>query len=183
MGVQTVFKVFIMRNFFILFATFCGIFLFLEINAQDNNLENGFCIQANQERKEVYLTDINEDQSNRSPRDSRNIPINLSAIDVHFKKERNEMEKIIFSEDEIIQLRKYRIVATIYINSKTKEIGAVSFLFRDVNNNDIKIVDTRKFAEYREMLKSQITVQTLEFEREIKEHGYISQSFRVFYEK
>ena len=172
-----------MRKFFILLTSFCSILLFSEIYAQDNILKDGFCIQTDPERKEVYLTDINEAQSNRSPRDSRNIPVSLRAIKVNFQKERNEMEKSIFSEDEISQLKKYRIVATIYINSKTEKIEAVSFLFRNMNKNDINSVDTKKFAEYREMLKSQITVKTLIFNKEIKEHGYINQSFRVFYEE
>lgn len=52
-----------------------------------------------------------------------------------------------------------------------------------MDKNGVDSIDTGKFAEYREMLKSQIAVQTLIFEREIKEHGYINQSFRVFYKK
>lgn len=90
-----------MKKFSILLISLYGIFHFSEIYAQDNNLKDGFCIQANQERKEVYLTDIDERQCNRSPRGSNDIPINLRAIKVHFLKERNEMEENIFSEEEI----------------------------------------------------------------------------------
>lgn len=172
-----------MRKVLILILSFCSILLFFEIYAQGNIVKNGFCIHANSERNEVYLTDINEMQCRKSPRDANNNPISLSAIEDNFREERKEMIKNIFNKDEISRFNMNPVIATIYINSKTKKIDAVSFRFRNMNLNEIKSINIKKFAEYREKLKGQITIQTLVFEREIAKHGYTNQSFRVFYEK
>ncbi len=151
----------------------------LGIQAQNNRIENGFCIQANPPRKEVYLIDINEMQCEESPRDINNITINLKAIEDNFRKERKEMVQTIFNEEEINQLKNGPVIATVYINSKTRKIDAVSFRFRNMNKDETKSINIEKFEIYREMLKDRIIIQTLIFEKEIAKHGHVNQSFKV----
>ncbi len=170
-----------MRKHFILLMSFCSILLFSEIYAQNNILKDGFYISTNPERKEVYLTDINEIRFSKSPRDLNNKPIGLSAIEDNFREERKKMVKSLFNKEEIDRFNMNPVIATVYINSKTKKIDAVSFRFRNLNLDEINSINTKKFSEYKEMLKSQITIQTLIFNREIAEHGHTSQSFRVFF--
>lgn len=170
-----------MREISILLISFCSILLFSKIYAQGKIVKDGFCVHANPERKEIYLTDINEMQCRKSPRDANNKPISLSAIEDNFREERKEMVKSIFNENETERFKMNPVIATIYINSKTKKIDAVSFRFRNMDMNEINNIDIKKFAEYRERIKNLITIQTLVFERKITDHGYVIQSFRVFY--
>jgi len=149
------------------------------IHAQNKQLEYGFCIQSNPMKKEVYLIDINEKKCQKSPLDINNKAISLKAIKDDFRNERIEIVKIIFNEDDFNRLKNSSVIATIYINSKTKKIDAVSFRFRNMNKEEIERINIEKFAKYREMLINRITIQTLIFEDVIAKHGYISQTFRV----
>ncbi len=151
------------------------------IQTQNMQLEYGFCIQSNPMKKEVYLIDINEKKCQKSPLDINNKPISLKAIKDDFRNERIEIGKIIFNEDDFNRLNNSSVIATICINSKTKKIDAVSYRFRNMKKEEIERINIEKFAKYREMLINRITIQTLIFEDVIAEHGFIKQSFRVFY--
>lgn len=166
--------------FFILF--FFEIFSFLNICAQTDIVRDGFIIQVDPDSKFITFEDTcSIKYSNKSPRDFDDKPVSLYSIKVLFKRDRKEIEEDIFSKNQLDQIKRYRPFAIVYICSKTKKVEALSFVFRNMNESDIGMINTDKLAQYRDSLKDQIEVDEWFFERDIAKHGFINQSFRVLY--
>lgn len=166
--------------FFILF--FFGAFSFLNIYAQTDIVRDGFIIQVDPASKFITFEDTcSINYSNKSPRGLDDKPVSLYSIKVLFKRDRNGMEEEIFNKNQLDQIKRYRPFAIVYICSKTKKVVAISFVFRDMNESDIGMINTDKLSRYRDSLKNQIEVDEWFFEKDIAEHGFIKQSFRVFY--